>query len=144
MMTMENTEVEKILETHGVRPTAVRIFVYKSMLDFHDTFSLQDLEDKMETVDKSTIFRSLETFASHHLTHEIEDGSGVHKYCLCRHGHICGPEEMHCHFYCESCRKTFCLDHTHIPPVKYPEGYVLHQVEYLMKGICPECRAKKH
>ena len=112
------------------------------MLGFTDTFSLSDLEEVLDTVDKSTIFRTLEVFAEHHVIHETEDGSGARKYCVCHSGHVCGPEEMHCHFYCESCHKTFCLDHTHIPPVKVPEGYELHEVEYLLKGLCPECRKK--
>ena len=112
------------------------------MLGFTDTFSLSDLEEVLDTVDKSTIFRTLEVFAEHHVIHETEDGSGARKYCVCHSGHVCGPEEMHCHFYCESCHKTFCLDHTHIPPEKVPEGYELHEVEYLLKGLCPECRKK--
>lgn len=131
---------EDILSEHGIRPTAVRILAYNAMLAFHDTFSLNDLESALDTVDKSSIFRTLEIFAEHHLVHEIDDGSGSRKYCVCRNDHICGTEEMHCHFYCEKCHKTFCLDHTHIPPVKYPEGYELHQVEYIMKGICPNCK----
>ena len=133
-------EAEEILQHHGVRPTAVCLMIYRTMLGFENTFSLADIEDTLDTVDKSTIFRTLTLFAEHHLLHEIEDGSGAKKYCVCRHGESCGPEEMHCHFYCESCHKTFCLDHTHIPAVKYPEGYELHSIEYLMKGICPECQ----
>src|SRR5574344_789916 len=112
-------DAAEILDLHGVRPTAIRLMIYKSMLGFTDTFSLSDLEEVLDTVDKSTIFRTLEVFAEHHVIHETED--------------------MHCHFYCESCHKTFCLDHTHIPPVKVPEGYELHEVEYLLKGLCPEC-----
>lgn len=139
---MANEELESVLERHGVRPTAVRILIYRSMLGFHDTFSLADLETELDTVDKSTIFRTLEAFTGHHLVHETEDGSGARKYCVCRNDHECGLDELHCHFYCESCHKTFCLDHTHIPPVQYPEDYELHQVEYLMKGLCPECRRK--
>lgn len=139
---MDHTEIENWLDSRGIRPTAVRILIYRTMLSFSDTFSLSDLETALDTVDKSTIFRTLETFAQHHVVHEIEDGSGATKYCVCHSDHECGPEDLHCHFYCESCHKTFCLDHTHIPPVKYPDGYELHQVEYLLRGICPKCRGK--
>lgn len=136
-------DTSEIFRLHGIRPTAVRLLIYQSMSKFHDTFSMADLEYDLDTVDKSTIFRTLEAFAEHHLIHEIEDGSGARKYCVCRNRVNCGPEELHCHFYCESCHKTFCLDHIHIPSVKYPDGYELHQVEYLMKGICPECRKRQ-
>ena len=133
---------EEILRRHGVRPTAVRLLVYIAIQSFRDTFSMSDVEDALETVDKSSIFRTLALFAGQHLVHEIEDGSGSAKYCLCRNDHACGVEEMHCHFYCESCHKTFCLDHTHIPVVRYPEGFELHQINYMMKGLCPSCRNK--
>ena len=106
---------DEVFRRHNIRPTAVRVLVYNAIKSFHDTFSMSDVEDALETVDKSSIFRTLALFAGQHLVHEIEDGSGSAKYCLCRNDHVCEAEEMHCHFYCESCHKTFCLDHTHIP-----------------------------
>lgn len=33
--------------------------------------------------------------------------------------------------------EDFCLDHTHIPIVHYPDGFELHQINYMMKGLCP-------
>ena len=132
-------DISETFAHHNIRPTAVRMLIYRSMLKFHDTFSLADLEMELDTGDKSTIFRALEVFTQHHLIHEIEDGSGARKYCVCHNDHECSPDELHCHFYCESCHKTFCLDKIHIPAVNCPEGFELHQVEYLMKGICPEC-----
>lgn len=92
----------------------------------------------------STLFRTLALFAEHHLVHLLEDGSGSTKYCICRNDHICGIEELHCHFYCEACHKTFCLDHTHIPAVRYPAGFEVRQIDYLLKGLCASCRAKRH
>ncbi len=138
----EMEKYEKILEEHGVRPTAVRILVLRVISSYHNTFSLTDLEAELESVDKSTIFRTLIVFAQHHLVHETEDGSGSTKYCYCHNDHTCEVEELHCHFYCEKCQKTYCLENTHIPIVRYPEGFELHEVEYLLKGICPDCASK--
>jgi len=128
----------------GIRPTAVRLLIYKTALRFHDTFSMSELEDALESVDKSTVFRTLLLFAARHLLHEIEDGSGSTKYCICRNDRPCGIDELHCHFHCEACRKTFCLDYTHIPAVRYPAGFEVRQIDYLLKGLCPDCRAKRH
>ena len=136
-------DVEEVMKLHGVKPTAVRTLVFRAMKEFHDTFSMSDLEDALESVDKSSIFRTLTLFAEHHLVHEIEDGSGSTKYCFCPNDHECSIEELHCHFYCESCHKTFCLSHTHIPIVRYPEGFELQRIDYLMKGLCPECCKKR-
>ncbi len=136
-------EAEDVLKMHGVKPTAVRILVLRAMMAFEDTFSMSDVEEKLDTVDKSTVFRTLTLFAEQHLVHEIEDGSGSTKYCFCPNSHECSIEELHCHFYCESCHKTFCLSHTHIPTVRYPEGFELRGIDYLMKGLCPECSRKQ-
>ena len=144
--TMDNrqTAPDEILNRHGIRPTSVRILIYKTMNRFHDTFSMADLEEVLDSVDKSTLFRTLALFAEHHLVHLLEDGSGSTKYCICRNDHICGIEELHCHFYCEACHKTFCLDHTLIPAVRYPAGFEVRQIDYLLKGLCASCRAKRH
>lgn len=134
------TDYAGVLNCHGIRLTAVRLLVFQAMDCFENTFSLADLTEALDSVDKSTVFRTLTLFAQHHLVHEIEDGSGSTKYCLCHNDHECRVEELHCHFYCEGCHKTFCLEHTHIPVVRYPEGFELHRIDYLLKGLCPECR----
>lgn len=136
--------VEEILTVHGVRLTAMRMLVYRTMESFENTFSLGDLEDRLDTVDKSTIFRVIRTFDEHHLLHEIEDGSGSKKYCLCHHTHHQGHvEELHCHFYCTECHRTFCLTDAHIPLVSIPAGFVTETAEYIIKGHCPDCASKK-
>lgn len=137
-------DCEQRLILHGIRPTAVRLLIYKTALRFHDTFSMTEMELALESVDKSTVFRTLSLFAARHLLHEIEDGSGATKYCICRNDHPCGIDELHCHFYCEACRKTFCLDRTQIPVVRRPAGFEVRQIDYLLKGLCADCRAKRH
>ena len=127
-METNRPDYTETLTRHGIRPTAVRLLIYKTALRFHDTFSMSELEDALESVDKSTVFRTLSLFAARHLLHEIEDGI----------------DELHCHFHCEACRKTFCLDYTHIPAVRYPAGFEVRQIDYLLKGLCPDCRAKRH
>ena len=131
-METNRPDYTETLTRHGIRPTAVRLLIYKTALRFHDTFSMSELEDALESVDKSTVFRTLLLFAARHLLHEIADGRP------------CGIDELHCHFHCEACRKTFCLDYTHIPAVRYPAGFEVRQIDYLLKGLCPDCRAKRH
>lgn len=139
---MEQQAIESILERHGVRPTAVRILIYRAAAARANTFSLTDLEDELLTVDRSTIFRTLTLFAEHHLLHETEDGSGSKKYCVCTNSHTCEIGERHVHFYCERCRTTYCLDHTFIPAVSLPEGFETSDAEYVIKGLCPTCSGR--
>ena len=44
------------LEKKGVKPTAVRILVFRALEEAQLPVSLLDLENLLETVDKSTIF----------------------------------------------------------------------------------------
>lgn len=140
---MNSKSCEEMLLKHGIRPTAVRILVLEAMTRFGSTFSLADLETETDTLDKSSIFRTLALFARQHLIHVVEDGSGTTKYCLCHNDHVCRIEELHCHFHCEVCGKTFCLDHIHVPVIACPEGYEAREINYLIQGRCPDCRSKR-
>jgi Fur family transcriptional regulator, ferric uptake regulator len=133
----------EIFGHNGIKPTAIRLLVYRAMMHFERAFSLMDLEEVLDTVDKSTIFRAITLFHEHHLIHSVDDGSGSLKYCVCHNGGDCSLEELHCHFYCERCKRTFCLDETPVPLAETPEGFRVRTVSYVMKGICPSCASSK-
>ena len=144
---MNSSHCEAILLKHGIRPTAVRILLLEVMERFEHTFSLADLETEADTLDKSSIFRSLALFAEHHLLHVVEDGSGAIRlfesnYCLSHNDHACRIDELHCHIHSEDCGNTFCLDDVHVPVIHYPAGYEVREINYLVKGRCPACRSK--
>src|SRR5574344_2526916 len=111
---MTTKECNDIMEKADIRPTSIRILVYKAIAETQGTFCLTDLEDKLLSVDKSSIFRALTLFHEHHLIHSIDDGSGFTKYCLCQNHGSCKKEEIHAHFHCEVCNKTFCLENHEI------------------------------
>ncbi len=141
---MEVDKYGEILEKAGVKPTSIRILVYKAIENMEDTFSLGDLEDELTSVDKSSLFRTLTILNQHNLIHSVDDGSGSLKYCVCHNHGECTEEEEHCHFYCEICKKTYCLEEDLIPYIKLPEGFAAHSVNYIVKGICSNCSKKKH
>lgn len=134
---------EHILTEAGIRVTAVRLLVIRLIHEkMHGgAFSLQDVMNKLVTADNSSVFRALTLFAEKRLLHTIDDGSGMQKYCLCscpnhdhRHGHV--------HFTCTNCQRTICLTDMPIPQISMPEGYEVHDVEFIVKGVCPKCGAK--
>lgn len=128
---------EEALKEHGVKATSVRILVWQECARQKKTFTLSDMEERMPHMDRSSIFRALRLFVEHQLLHEINDGTGQQKYCVCR----CHDEHHlnHVHFTCTRCGKTFCLEDHTIPLVDLPEGYSMEEVEYIIKGVCPEC-----
>lgn len=128
------------LEKKGVRVTSIRMLVLDALMRASRTMSLADLETELETVDKSSIFRTLEVFEANHLVHSIDDGTGSMKYEICEGEDSCTVADMHTHFYCEKCHKTYCLKEINAPLVDLPEGFTVHSVNYIIKGICSSCR----
>lgn len=131
------------LHLRGIKPTAMRLLILRAMLDTNRAVSQHDLEETLQTVDKSTIFRTVMLFMEHHLVHAVDDGSGALKYAVCSDDCTCSVSDQHVHFYCEGCHRAFCFRQQAVPVVEAPEGFVLHGVNYVLKGLCPACAAKK-
>ena len=51
-------ELEERLEARKIVPTAVRLLILREMLKFRRAFSLSDLENSLDTVDRSTLYRT--------------------------------------------------------------------------------------
>ena len=138
---MNNKEsIRRRMEECGIRPTPVRMLVAGILCGADTPLSLLDIETRLDTAPKSTIFRALTLFEQHHIVHSIEDGSGSlkYEYCNCSDNHT--HNEMHTHFYCESCRRTYCLKETQVPDVELPLGFTMHRANYIIKGICAKCK----
>ena len=141
---MKSLEIEALLTAHDIKPTANRIVVAKALAAAERPMSLSELEYKILSIDKSGVFRALTLFREHHLVHVIEDGGDGVRYELC-HSHDDHQEDddQHVHFFCECCQRTFCLPATPIPAVSLPDGYLMTSINYMVKGLCPECAAKQ-
>ena len=137
---MKSEECEKLLSSHDIKPTANRIVVTRTLAAAERPMSLSELEYKILSIDKSGIFRTLTLFREHHLVHVLEDGGDGVRYELCysHDGHH-EDDDQHVHFYCERCHRTFCLADTPIPTVTLPEGYESQSINYMVKGLCPDC-----
>ena len=133
-------ELENRLKSRQIRPTAMRLLVLEELSRQQAAMSLQDLEEAFEKADRITLYRSLKTFEEKGLVHSIEDGTGATKYALCEPGCECAPEDLHVHFHCSSCQKTFCLPKTGIPAFQLPPQFRLQEIKLTATGICGQCR----
>lgn len=136
---MNEKQIEGLLEQHGIKLTANRILIAKIMSTLDYPISMKELETMLLTMDKSSIFRTLSLFKSHHLVHKMEDGNDIVRYELCHSHSEEEDEDIHVHFYCEHCHRTFCLNEISVPQVNLPVGYRQTAVNYMIKGICPDC-----
>lgn len=136
---MEETIYLNKLAQREIKPTAMRLLILRAMTQFERAFSLLDLETYLDTVDKSTLSRTITLFLKHHLIHSIDDGSGSLKYAVCGSECNCAVDELHVHFYCTRCHKTYCLRNIQIPSVSLPQHFTAESMNYVIKGLCDHC-----
>lgn len=138
---------EELLQQYNIRPTAVRLLILKGIADFAAPFSLEDLYIFLDTIDRSTVFRTLVVFEEQHLLHSFEDGSGKKKYCF--HHSVSAASTgtahnacRHVHATCRVCGRTMCVTTQEIPLVSLPEGFEVENVNYVVTGVCARCKSK--
>lgn len=136
-------DTAKILEENGVKPTANRILVLRTLSKSASPMSLVELETHLETLDRSSIQRVLSLLLEKDIVHVMEDGRGIAKYEVCHsHDHHDHDDDHHVHFYCEICENVYCLEDVMIPKVPVPEGFEVKGANFMLKGICPTCSRK--
>lgn len=133
---------ETLMQEHGIKPTANRILILRTLLQAGRPLSMTEIETVLESVDKSIISRNLSIFREHHLLHAVSDGENL-RYEVC---HCAGEEEdrdRHVHFHCRVCGRTLCLEELSVPAVRCPDGFRVESAEYVLQGVCPDCARKR-
>lgn len=131
--------VELMLKKAGIRSSAVRTLVMRSLLEAGRPMSTLEIEDKLQTVDRSSITRALGIFASHHIIHQISDGSGAMRYEICNDLSSVAHNDEHAHFHCKRCGLTYCLSDMPISLPELPLGFSAEYISYVIHGTCPDC-----
>jgi Fur family ferric uptake transcriptional regulator len=136
---MENKQLTTKLKNNAIQPTAIRLLVLKYLTQQTNAVSLKNIEDALDTADKSTIFRTLKTFEKNKLIHSIVDGSGITKYALQLEENTIEAKDSHYHFHCKKCQETFCLSNTNIPTIDLPKNFMMQEANIIVKGLCANC-----
>lgn len=143
MKTIENitgSRIERLLQKSGIRPTAMRILIYRFLLDNESAKTLTDIENYFDQAERTTLYRTIKTFEDNGIVHQIDDGTGMAKYALCEEGCNCEIEtDLHLHFHCNICDETICLTDHKIPQINLPNGFVAEDANLVIKGICDKC-----
>lgn len=137
---MTSEESLRLLARHGVKPTANRIQIIRAIAERGEPLSMHEIEAQLMTVDKSVISRTLSLFRQFHLVHTIDGPDGIARYEACLSHSAQADDDEHAHFYCERCRRTFCLYGVPQPRVALPDGFEQHEVSVVVSGVCPQCR----
>ena len=128
-----------ILNAKGVKETPNRILVLRALMCSESPLSFTEIEDELPTVDKSSIFRVLQCFVEHGIVHLLEGGDGTQRYEVCHAEGECSLADMHIHFFCIRCHRTFCFENMPVPRPDFPAGFEVRAANYMVKGLCPKC-----
>jgi Fur family ferric uptake transcriptional regulator len=133
-------KILSILKEHQLKNTQFRRDVLKVFLSDKMALAHADLEEKLQDVDRITLYRTLKTFETKGIIHKAIDSGDKMKYAICAHGctehqHV----DEHAHFHCENCDRTYCLDDVFLPSLKLPKGYTLKKAHLVLDGFCQEC-----
>lgn len=140
MITKDNST--QILEEHKIRKTQTRSLVLNCFLQSELALSHHSLEKMLpKSVDRITLYRTLNKFVEHGVLHKIENAGQTH-FALCqscdKHNHT----DNHIHFQCVDCSSIQCIHQREDIKYTLPKGFAVKQVEVLVKGVCKLCSKK--
>lgn len=136
--TPEDRAQELIRDT-GARLTQPRMRVLSLLLARNKPLTHHEIQEALhgDALDSVTLYRVLEWLTEHELIHRIAGADQVWRFNAGagQHGH------QHAHFQCISCGMLTCFTDIALPAkVTLPAGFSSEQVDFLIKGRCPQCQ----
>ena len=64
---MTDNRSEEMLQQHGIRPTANRVILLRALLAEPYPLSMHELAQRVQTIDKSVVSRTLALYRAQHL-----------------------------------------------------------------------------
>ena len=147
-MTLKNKkllDVKSILLENGINRTDFRTDLLNLFYSSKSSLSVENiLKYFNNSINKVTVYRSLESFENKGLIHKVPDGKNLKKYSLCREGecNAASHNHNHGHFICYSCNQTFCLDDIKTPDVTFMKGFYIQELKLIAEGYCKDCYKK--
>jgi len=137
-----NAPVKDVLKRFRLSITDSRLQILSLFYKAPGALAHADIEKKTgDTIDRVTIYRTLQTFEEKGIIHSIPTSDNSVKYALCKEtcaeGH---HHDNHVHFICDDCSKTICLDDVLVPDVKLPRGFKPNQSQMVVNGLCKDCQ----
>ncbi|MDD2362337.1 MAG: Fur family transcriptional regulator [Oscillospiraceae bacterium] len=137
---MAENDLNRVLSSHGIRPTLQRIAVYKYLLS-HPVHPSADtiyrsLSDEFPVFSRTTIYNTLNSLVKSGLVRPINIQHDEQRFD--------STTEDHGHFFCIKCNEISDFDITQkILDDLCPEGYQNIRVDIFITGFCPKCKDKQ-
>jgi Fur family ferric uptake transcriptional regulator len=135
-------ELARRLRAAGQRVTPQRLLILGAFSDPVEHLSAEAVFDRLgpisPAINRSTVYRTLETFRDLGLISETDLGGGVREYQLLDH-------DRHHHLICRGCRQMIELDDSLVEPLRSEigkrYGFVATIDHLALFGLCAYCAA---
>jgi Fur family transcriptional regulator, ferric uptake regulator len=139
MQTTPEDRAQELIRDTGARLTQPRMRVLSLLLARNKPLTHHDIQEALhsDALDSVTLYRVLEWLTEHELIHRIAGADQVWRFNAGagQHGH------QHAHFQCTNCGMVTCFTDIALPAkVNLPAGFSSEQVDFLIKGRCPQCQ----
>lgn len=128
------------LHKAGLRVTRSRLDVIQSLTASPVPSSALDVLSSLSgrSLDRVTVYRTLNSLVDHGLAHRIDPGDRVWRYGLLGDAHT-----EHAHFVCDECGNISCLEdatiRVSIKGSKESERFKVTQRDVYLHGTCEKC-----
>ena len=134
------TEVESLLNQHGLSKTKVRVDLLSGFLQSNRPLSIYDFKKMsgLKQVNESSIYRNLSRFEELAIIRAIPSSNDFQSYEMLPRG------KHHHHIVCRECKKVQCLSvcqiERELKSMAKSVGFSLDTHSLELSGTCNECR----
>ena len=132
-------KAKELIRHTGYRVTHNRLRTLAILLAEQYALTHREIEERLnvkEHLDRVTLYRVLEWLSKNNLVHKIAGDDRVWRFRVNTELH----SHQHAHFICTRCTKVTCLSDYRIKSSpSLPLGYLFHEIELTIKGLCAEC-----
>tara|TARA_B000000475_G_scaffold216926_1_gene179407 strand:- start:54 stop:497 length:444 start_codon:yes stop_codon:yes gene_type:complete len=131
-----------ILSENGISRTQFRTELLNFFYSSEKSLSVEDILKHFDnSINKVTVYRSLESFEKKGLIHKVPDHNNLKRYSLCRENECSATlhNHNHGHFICYSCNQTFCLEELKSPDLTCMKGFYVQELKLTLEGYCQDC-----
>ena len=134
--------VDKLLSKASLRKTRPRRTVLSELLKTNRPMRVEQIASAIGAgkVNKVTIYRVLASFMEANIVHKAFLKGRSWYFEL---AHNCSEHQCHPHFTCTKCARIHCMTGMKVPKLKDYKGFKIIHQKVSLKGICPECLARK-
>ena len=137
---MDKNKSESLLNEKNLKVTKQRVTVLDLIISKDSSFCANDLFDELKgKMDLVTIYRNLLLLCKEGILREVMNKSGRQYFEFSSDNN-----PVHPHFYCNLCKKIFCMKSKRINSVTKKinpdDSFIINETVVNYNGICPSCR----